>query len=100
MIRSTPRSKRTAPLRPNTTRCRSVRRVQHPGAVLALGAARRLITAGRAGPDHIAVGQESLVGVGIDLLGHPLLDEAGLPELLGEPLGEPDRKSTRLNSSH
>jgi len=42
----------------------------------------------RAGADHVAVRQEALVGVGIDLLGHPLLDEAGLPELLGEALGQ------------
>jgi hypothetical protein len=42
-----------------------------------------------AGADDIAVRQEALVGVGVDLLGDPLLEEAALPQGLGEALGEP-----------
>ena len=43
----------------------------------------------RASADHIAVGQKSLIGIGVDLLSDLLLDEASLPQRLGELLGQP-----------
>ena len=66
-----------------------VRWVQHPRAILALIAPRRLIATMRASADHIAVGQKSLIGIGVDLLSDLLLDEASLPQRLGELLGQP-----------
>ena len=62
--------------------------VEQPGAVLALVAAGGLVAAVRAGADDVAVGQEAAVVDRVDLLGHPLLDEALLLEPPGEVLGQ------------
>src|SRR3569832_2813397 len=62
--------------------------IEHACAVLALIAAGAVIAAMRACPDHIAVGEEALVGVGIDLLGRAHFQMAVLPQGTGEMLGE------------
>ena len=60
-------------LRPRHRRARldQVDGIKHPGAVLALVAARPLIAAMRTGADHITVRQEAVVGGRIGLLGSP-----------------------------
>ena len=59
--------------RKRRTRMDEIGGIEHARAVLALVAARALIAAMRACADDIAVRQEALVGVGIDLLGHAAL---------------------------
>ncbi len=65
-----------------------VRRIQQPGAVLALIAARLVIAAMRAGSLDIAVRQETAIINGIDLARHPLIDKAVFEKLLAEMLGQ------------
>ena len=60
--------------------------IEHARAVLALIAARAVVAAMRAGADDIAVRQEALVGVGIDLLGLPDFEMAVLPQRARERL--------------
>ena len=65
-----------------------VHRIQHPGAILALVAARPVIAAMRTGADHITVGQEAAVGHRIGLLGDAQFQKAVLPQRAREMQGQ------------
>ncbi len=62
--------------------------IEHAGAVLALVAARALIAAIRTGADDIAIRQEALFRVGIDLPGRAHIQMPGLPQGPGQFLGQ------------
>ena len=65
-----------------------IRRIEDAGAVLALIAARSLITAVLAGADDISIRQEPTIIDRIDLPGNSFLEKAILDELMIEMLGD------------
>jgi hypothetical protein len=65
-----------------------VRRIEDAGAVFALVAARPLVTAMRAGADHVAVRQEAAIRAGVDLPGGTDLQMAVPPQRPRKILGE------------